>query len=267
MCMKVTDVCLLCLGVISQFQNLGDKTLLNKCKWFFAFTRVWFYLNMLTHNRISRLNWFHCIHCHWYTEILDKYACNVVKYLCPQRKMTLLEDNHPCAMYNYLVNVQTGHRRGAGTTAKVIYTHCVYVLVFTCRCFSTLICLEGAFIQVFVFVRLWWPSNSKRGKVNITVCLTLRSQCLREEGWMCSCSVCPSLLENCRALTYHMITQVEALTGRCLLVPAFACFFVFLHSKAETKHTLKWGEYFVLFTIPFVILTIKFTNIYINKTQ
>ncbi|KAK2914252.1 hypothetical protein Q8A67_002651 [Cirrhinus molitorella] len=38
------------------------------------------------------------------------------------RKMTLLEDNHPCAMYNYLVNVQTGHRRGAGTTAKVKVT-------------------------------------------------------------------------------------------------------------------------------------------------
>ncbi|XP_016396373.1 polycystic kidney disease protein 1-like 2 [Sinocyclocheilus rhinocerous] len=38
------------------------------------------------------------------------------------RKMTLLEDNHPCAMYNYLVNVQTGHRRGAGTTAKVMMT-------------------------------------------------------------------------------------------------------------------------------------------------
>ncbi|XP_052416643.1 polycystic kidney disease protein 1-like 2 [Carassius gibelio] len=38
------------------------------------------------------------------------------------RKMTLLEDNHPCAMYNYLVHVQTGHRRGAGTTAKVMMT-------------------------------------------------------------------------------------------------------------------------------------------------
>ncbi|XP_050972082.1 polycystic kidney disease protein 1-like 2 [Labeo rohita] len=38
------------------------------------------------------------------------------------RKMTLLEDSHPCALYNYLVNVQTGHRRGAGTTAKVMVT-------------------------------------------------------------------------------------------------------------------------------------------------
>ncbi|KAK7169721.1 hypothetical protein R3I94_000075 [Phoxinus phoxinus] len=38
------------------------------------------------------------------------------------RKMTLLEDNHPCAQYNYLVYVQTGHRRGAGTTAKVTVT-------------------------------------------------------------------------------------------------------------------------------------------------
>lgn len=31
----------------------------------------------------------------------------------------LLEDNHPCAHYNYLVNVQTGNRKQAGTTAKV----------------------------------------------------------------------------------------------------------------------------------------------------
>lgn len=38
------------------------------------------------------------------------------------RKMTLLEDNHPCAQYNYLLYVQTGHRRGAGTTAKVMVT-------------------------------------------------------------------------------------------------------------------------------------------------
>ncbi|XP_026071809.1 polycystic kidney disease protein 1-like 2 [Carassius auratus] len=38
------------------------------------------------------------------------------------RKMTLLESNHPCAMYNYLVYVQTGHRKGAGTTAKVTAT-------------------------------------------------------------------------------------------------------------------------------------------------
>ncbi|XP_051501299.1 polycystic kidney disease protein 1-like 2 [Myxocyprinus asiaticus] len=38
------------------------------------------------------------------------------------RKMTLLEDNHPCAQYNYLINVQTGHRRKAGTTAKVMVT-------------------------------------------------------------------------------------------------------------------------------------------------
>ncbi|XP_077057704.1 polycystin-1-like protein 2 [Siphateles boraxobius] len=38
------------------------------------------------------------------------------------RKMTLLEDNHPCAQYNYLIYVQTGHRKGAGTTAKVMVT-------------------------------------------------------------------------------------------------------------------------------------------------
>ncbi|KAM9408281.1 polycystin-1-like protein 2 [Pholidichthys leucotaenia] len=36
-----------------------------------------------------------------------------------KRKMTLLEDNHPGAQYNYLVGVQTGHRKGAGTSANV----------------------------------------------------------------------------------------------------------------------------------------------------
>ncbi|XP_056232679.1 polycystic kidney disease protein 1-like 2 [Seriola aureovittata] len=33
--------------------------------------------------------------------------------------MTLLEDNHPGAQYNYLIGVQTGHRKNAGTTANV----------------------------------------------------------------------------------------------------------------------------------------------------
>nr|XP_057933996.1 polycystin-1-like protein 2 [Doryrhamphus excisus] len=33
--------------------------------------------------------------------------------------MTLLEDNHPCSQYNYLISVQTGHRKNAGTTANV----------------------------------------------------------------------------------------------------------------------------------------------------
>ncbi|XP_053279260.1 polycystic kidney disease protein 1-like 2 [Pleuronectes platessa] len=36
-----------------------------------------------------------------------------------KRKMTLLEDNHPGAQYNYLISVQTGHRKNAGTSASV----------------------------------------------------------------------------------------------------------------------------------------------------
>lgn len=46
----------------------------------------------------------------WYT---DRKALRM-------RKMTLLDDNHPCSQYNYLITVQTGHRRRAGTTAKVM---------------------------------------------------------------------------------------------------------------------------------------------------
>lgn len=49
-----------------------------------------------------------------------------------QRKTTLLEDNHAGALYNYLISIQSGHRKNAGTTANVrvlFYwqeTHCVY---------------------------------------------------------------------------------------------------------------------------------------------
>ncbi|KAM8876289.1 polycystin-1-like protein 2 [Synchiropus picturatus] len=39
-----------------------------------------------------------------------------------RRKMTLLTDSHPGAQYNYLVSVQTGHRKNAGTTATVMVT-------------------------------------------------------------------------------------------------------------------------------------------------
>ncbi|KAL6468854.1 hypothetical protein MHYP_G00223780 [Metynnis hypsauchen] len=48
----------------------------------------------------------------WYT---DRRALRT-------RKMTLLEDNHPCAHYNYMLNIQTGHRNGAGTSARVMMT-------------------------------------------------------------------------------------------------------------------------------------------------
>lgn len=36
--------------------------------------------------------------------------------------MTLLEDNHAGALYNYLITVQTGHRKSAGTSANVVVT-------------------------------------------------------------------------------------------------------------------------------------------------
>lgn len=45
-----------------------------------------------------------------------------------QRKMTLLEDSHAGALYNYLISVQTGHRKNAGTTANVrllLFSSCV----------------------------------------------------------------------------------------------------------------------------------------------
>lgn len=37
----------------------------------------------------------------------------------------LLEDNHPCAHYNYLLNIQTGNRKHGGTSAKVCANHSV----------------------------------------------------------------------------------------------------------------------------------------------
>lgn len=36
-----------------------------------------------------------------------------------RRRMTLLEDTHPCAQYNYMLSVQTGSRKAAGTSANV----------------------------------------------------------------------------------------------------------------------------------------------------
>ncbi|KAF1392766.1 hypothetical protein PFLUV_G00031470 [Perca fluviatilis] len=47
------------------------------------------------------------------------WACYADRRARSKRKMTLLEDNHPGAQYNYLIGVQTGHRKNAGTTANV----------------------------------------------------------------------------------------------------------------------------------------------------
>lgn len=47
------------------------------------------------------------------------WACYSDRKAMSRRKMTLLDDSHPCASYNYLLSVQTGHRKGAGTSAKV----------------------------------------------------------------------------------------------------------------------------------------------------
>lgn len=47
------------------------------------------------------------------------WACYADRRSRSKRKMTLLEDNHPGAHYNYLIGVQTGHRKNAGTTANV----------------------------------------------------------------------------------------------------------------------------------------------------
>ncbi|XP_062327815.1 polycystin-1-like protein 2 [Osmerus eperlanus] len=47
------------------------------------------------------------------------WACYSDRKAMSRRKMTLLADSHPCACYNYLLSVQTGHRKGAGTSAMV----------------------------------------------------------------------------------------------------------------------------------------------------
>ncbi|XP_051236275.1 polycystic kidney disease protein 1-like 2 [Dicentrarchus labrax] len=47
------------------------------------------------------------------------WACYADRRSRSKRKMTLLEDNHPGALYNYLIGVQTGHRKNAGTSANV----------------------------------------------------------------------------------------------------------------------------------------------------
>lgn len=49
----------------------------------------------------------------------NSYLCTIMFMLNSQRKITLLEDNHPGAQYSYLIHVQTGHRKNAGTSANV----------------------------------------------------------------------------------------------------------------------------------------------------
>ncbi|CAK6973388.1 polycystic kidney disease protein 1-like 2 [Scomber scombrus] len=47
------------------------------------------------------------------------WACYADRRSRSKWKMTLLKDNHPGAQYNYLISVQTGHRKNAGTSANV----------------------------------------------------------------------------------------------------------------------------------------------------
>ncbi|XP_075881413.1 polycystin-1-like protein 2 [Nelusetta ayraudi] len=47
------------------------------------------------------------------------WACYADRRSSSKRKMTLLEDNRAGALYNYLISVQTGHRKNAGTSANV----------------------------------------------------------------------------------------------------------------------------------------------------
>ncbi|XP_034143212.1 polycystic kidney disease protein 1-like 2 [Esox lucius] len=47
------------------------------------------------------------------------WACYADRRAFARRNVTLLKDNHPCASYNYLLNIQTGNRKGASTTANV----------------------------------------------------------------------------------------------------------------------------------------------------
>ncbi|XP_035986669.1 polycystic kidney disease protein 1-like 2 [Fundulus heteroclitus] len=47
------------------------------------------------------------------------WACYADRRASSKRKITVLEDNHSGALYNYLVGIQTGHRRGASTSANV----------------------------------------------------------------------------------------------------------------------------------------------------
>lgn len=53
--------------------------------------------------------------------------------------MTLLEDNHAGAMYNYLISVQTGHRKNAGTSANVNATDATTTTTKT-LCFLRIFC-------------------------------------------------------------------------------------------------------------------------------
>lgn len=136
-----------------------------------------------------------------------------------QRKMTLLEDNHAGALYNYLISVQTGHRKNAGTTANV-----------SCLLFSSCATKASIFIQPgdsgkdffllmdpsFLSCRWPWSWAAQRERATSIPSQILRSQSLREEPLTCSCWPPPSLWEKCETSGCSMTTLEVTPHGRTL---------------------------------------------------
>lgn len=73
----------------------------------------------------------------------------IKSHLFDQMKMTLLEDNHAGALYNYLISVQTGHRKNAGTTANVSL-----FLFSSCTTIASIFFSQE--IQVKIAYEGWW---------------------------------------------------------------------------------------------------------------
>lgn len=122
-----------------------------------------------------------------------------------QRKITLLEDNHPGALYNYLIHVQTGHRRNAGTTANVfVFFWRVYISLPCRQPGDSADCLCGtvwtfdrwipgfSIALVALSSRSQWGWSAQEGRVTHTPWQTLTSLCLREEPPTCSCWPLPT---------------------------------------------------------------------------
>lgn len=137
-----------------------------------------------------------------------------------QRKMTLLEDNHAGALYNYLISVQTGHRKNAGTTANVSL-----LLFSSCITKASIFFQPGDSGEDFFwrlmdpsFLSCRWPWSwvAQRERATSIPSQILTSQSLREELLTCSCWPPPSHWEKCETSGCSMTTLEVTHHGRTL---------------------------------------------------
>lgn len=142
----------------------------------------------------------------------------IKSHLFNQRKMTLLEDNHAGALYNYLISVQTGHRKNAGTTANVSL-----FLFSSCATIASIFCQPGdsgentiwrLMDPLLVSCRSPWSWVAQRERATFIHSQIPTSVSLREEPLTCSCWPPPSHWATCKTSGCSTITLEVPHHGR-----------------------------------------------------